>query len=1073
MITDHVQRQQALDASESFLVQAPAGSGKTELLTQRLLVLLQSVAKPEAILAITFTRKAAAEMRERVIKALCRARDNTPPESDHAQTTWLLARAVLQQDEHHNWQLLSNPSRLNIMTIDSLCASLVKRLPLASGIGGMPNVSESAKPLYVKAVRQLLMDLRDDAVPWHQALGHLLAHCDNRVDRVESLLASMLARREQWLGAIQGAKAHENLYQRLESALLQVREYTLAQIEHHVPQMLREQMRSTHAFVVKNLELSTTDNVIFWQQLADCLLKKDKAQWRKSLTAACGFPAPSKAKDSEQKAYFQAMKQLALEVIDALQEIPLAAYWLHEVRCLPPLHYTEGQQIILQALLTVLPVLAAHLSLVFSEAQEIDFTEIGLRAIDALGSEDAPTDLAMAMDVRLDHILVDEFQDTSPLQCQLLGKLTQEWQSGDGRTLFLVGDPMQSIYRFRQADVGLFLQVKANGLGQIKPTFLRLTSNFRSAPVIVDWVNQTFAQVFVAEDDYLAGAVACAQADATQPQCDESEVKIFLHEQETVFPWATQIGQLQVQYPGERIAILVRSRQHLDPVLHALQRADIGYQSVDVESLAQRVVVQDLLSLTKALWCHADRIAWFSILRAPWCGLTLADITHLIESRSEYTVWQCLHDDDAVTSLSVDGQRRLRIIVTVLGGIISQRGRLSLRQQVESIWLQLQGPACVQHAQDVDNARLFFELLDSCCQQGRLFDLSLLESRLYDLKAQTLASKSTIQVMTIHKSKGLEFDTVILPGLERRTRVADQPMLLWEHLILAAKPVLLMAPLKKPEADQDPIYHYLYRREQHKQWEESKRLLYVAATRAKKRLWLIGAVSQLEEGYKAPVKSSLLGLLWPMVKDVPLREGDVLAYGIVEHSLSRLVHMLDVERRSITSIINSGENRPPAWQAQTHFLPAIGTILHRYLAHWVGQDVPALQEKWSSVEGNVRAQLIELGVSGAGLTDATCEVIAAGERLLASKMASWLLKKHQEDHVEYPLVLSGKRHVLDRTFIDEKGQRWIVDYKYTDRVNPSYIEQLQRYAQAWQVCFPDQMPKLALYLLQTSEWVEV
>ena len=131
-IQDEVERQKALDTRKSFIVQAPAGSGKTELLTQRFLVLLSHVNSPEEILAITFTKKASAEMRARIIKTLKRAVTEPEPTAPHEKKTWQLARNALKQDKELGWNLLENPNRLRVQTIDSLNASLIKYLPILS-----------------------------------------------------------------------------------------------------------------------------------------------------------------------------------------------------------------------------------------------------------------------------------------------------------------------------------------------------------------------------------------------------------------------------------------------------------------------------------------------------------------------------------------------------------------------------------------------------------------------------------------------------------------------------------------------------------------------------------------------------------------------------------------------------------------------------------------------------------------------------------------------------------------------------------------------------------------------------
>ena len=147
-IADASVREAALDPARSFIVQAPAGSGKTGLLIQRYLRLLATVARPEEILAITFTRKAAAEMRRRVLQALERARDPAAPERPNDRLTWQLAREALDHDAAEGWGLLRNAARLRIQTIDALSASLGRQMPVVSGLGGTPAIVEDARALF-------------------------------------------------------------------------------------------------------------------------------------------------------------------------------------------------------------------------------------------------------------------------------------------------------------------------------------------------------------------------------------------------------------------------------------------------------------------------------------------------------------------------------------------------------------------------------------------------------------------------------------------------------------------------------------------------------------------------------------------------------------------------------------------------------------------------------------------------------------------------------------------------------------------------------------------------------------
>src|SRR5690606_29887399 len=180
---------------------------------------------------------------------------------------------------------------------------------------------------------------------------------------------------------------------------------------------------------------------------------------------------------------------------------------LARIRTAPSDGYDPEQLAVLGDLIHVLWLATAQLKLRFSEKSEVDFIEISQSALQALGSADNPSDLLLKLDASIKHLLVDEFQDTSQSQIRLLTSLTAGWEPGDGRTVFLVGDPMQSIYRFRKAEVGLFLHAKEKGLGNIALESLNLTDNFRSQANIVDWVNRSFQPLFPSQADPGMGAI--------------------------------------------------------------------------------------------------------------------------------------------------------------------------------------------------------------------------------------------------------------------------------------------------------------------------------------------------------------------------------------------------------------------------------------------------------------------------------------------------------------------------------------------------------------------------------------
>ncbi len=174
---DSAARARALDVGSSFLVQAPAGSGKTGLLIQRVLALLATVERPEQILAMTFTRKAAAEMRERVLHALRDARDELPVDAHdaHAVRTRALAQAALARDAAADWQLVDNPSRLRVLTIDALAAAFARQAPVTTGLGALPAFVDNADGLYGEAVLAALRGAAGSDPAWRTFLAHLPA----------------------------------------------------------------------------------------------------------------------------------------------------------------------------------------------------------------------------------------------------------------------------------------------------------------------------------------------------------------------------------------------------------------------------------------------------------------------------------------------------------------------------------------------------------------------------------------------------------------------------------------------------------------------------------------------------------------------------------------------------------------------------------------------------------------------------------------------------------------------------------------------------------------------------------
>ena len=1148
-------RRTALDPARSFAVSAPAGSGKTGLLTQRVLTLLAHCDAPEEVLAITFTRKAAGEMQDRILQALWQAVEQPEPDNPHARLTWKLAQAVLQRDRELNWNLLFSPQRLRVQTIDSLCRSITKQLPLASGLGAQPDTLEDADKAYRLAVREFFALLEQDS-PLRDDLARLLRHLDNNLASIENLLVALLAKREQWLEVLLQARqqhARDYLEQTLHQVVvehlqqvqlcLQLHASELCSIADQAAKNLEQESPQKHRIRellgVTGLPLCEPHAVEQWVAFTDLLLT-NSGTYRARLTKNEGFPA------GKENAVF---KERFAALLGALQETqPDCAALLHGIRGLPTSRYEDQQWDLLESLTRLLPLLVAQLTLVFKQLGATDYSAISQAALLALGEEDEPSDIALQLDYRIRHILVDEFQDTASPQLRLLEKLTAGWQPGDGRTLFIVGDGMQSCYGFRNANVGLFLDARQRGIGSVSLQALDLRVNFRSQAGVVKWVNSTFHCAFPPQDDISRGAVKYSPSIAFNPDLPDAAVNFFASpysgntdddngdednqqdKQQAQQREAEQVVKLVQQAraddPEGTVAILVRTRTHLAQILPALSTAGLRWQATDIDSLASRMAIVDLMSLTRALLNPQDRIAWLAVLRAPWCGLDLHDLHALtnkdlgeLSPRVRETgyplIWQQLQHHRHIESLSASGQELIARFMTVVQPALRQRRRKPLRQWIEGIWLALGGPAVLLDSNDSDNAASYFALLERYEEGGSIRDWQGFDNAVQKLFAKPRADADPqLQVMTIHKSKGLEFDTVIIPGLDRLPRRDDNELLMWqERLDAEGENQLLLGPLAATGEDHSAIYRFMRTEKEKQQHYEATRLLYVGCTRAIKRLHLLACVKQKEENFVTPNKSSLLSSIWEQVKDhvqistpritAPAQQ---LALGIERPGLQHILRLTPEWTLPVLEDVSllkkyrgheydDEENLPEPETRSNRLARHTGTVIHRAmqviteknLVHELsGEEISFyLQSQlpfW-------QIQLRQSGWQGAELGQALERINRALVQTLTDAKGRWLLdNSHEQSACELALYQQSDRlreSIIDRTFIVD-NQRWIVDYKSSVPMQhqteaefvalevENYREQLARYRE-WFAALDGRESRTALYFpcLQENRWAEV
>ena len=1118
MVCDDVERSAALDVSRSFVVQAPAGSGKTELLIQRYLALLSRVERPEAIVAMTFTRKAAGEIRERIVTALRSADSDAAPAESHAALTWRLARSVLQRDAALEWNLIAHPARLQVQTIDALCASLMRRAPLTLKVGTLPRFVDRGMPLYLDAARSELDAAGAEDVAWR----HLLDHLDNDADRLIELIAGMLAKRDQWLHFIV-VDDKDALRVDLERALVAEIDRELGALDAAFPRDVVTPLMELARHAGGNLRADQPDHPLAswseedglpppsvdglpqWLSIAEWLLTKE-GTFREKVDKRQGFLAPSSAAGSERGSRLDqrhAMEQL----IARLEQVPGLVAALHSMRALPPPRYDEASWSFVTALLDVLRHAVARLQLVFAQENAIDYPESTLIALRALSSEEGPSELLLALDMRIEHLLLDEFQDTSLAQHQLIERLTEGWTPGDGRTLFVVGDPMQSIYRFREADVGLFLAAQRDRrIGGVALEPLTLTRNFRSQQGLVDWVNATFSNVFPSHEDPTRGTVAFKPSTATRQPHADAAVTLDLCA-DAVREAAAVVSRIHgaLASTAETIAVLVRKRSDLDEILPALRAGGVAFSAVELDHLSERQTVLDLCSLTHAMVQPDDRLAWLATLRAPWCGLTLPDLFAVADACGKRALSETLSGDmlaNVLTRLSADGRGRFTRFAGIVTPLLEERGRRPLATAVRGAWLALGGPACVADPIDLEAADRFFALLADHEVGADIPDWAMFMEALHALRAEGEADPSTrVRIMTLHRAKGLEFDVVIMPGLARPPPPADRQLLLWRRRSNA----LLLAPMKSryvSQGDDDPVYSYLRSLAVAEEEAELGRLLYVGCTRAKERLHLTSTLEPMDEQgtprrWKDPSMRTALAALWPaLCTAAPDQETEIRKTAGREETgvpLRRLpaYWQLPPAPEPIPGAggPDSLSDRDPVefdWARET--ARRIGTVAHRLLRQLAEEGLESWNgQRIASERKRVTRELAALGLTGSEVAAAVEQVLSAITATIADSRGHWLFDPgHTEAYSEY--ALTGLHEdkfvhlVLDRTFVDPEDIRWIVDFKlsrhegadsgaFLDREQERYRTQLETYAQVMRAVDPRPI-RVGLYFPLVPGWRE-
>lgn len=868
----------AADPAASAWVAANAGSGKTRVLVDRVTRLLLQGTRPSGILCLTFTKAAAAEMQLRLT-----ARLGKWTTLDDAALTKelhdLLGHQVTAGDMDAARRLfartLEAPGGLRLQTVHAFCEALLKRFPVEANVPPGFTVADEAvtAELFATAQSMVLGDgLREAA--FRPVIDFFAASLDDT--RFAALLKALLGRRRDLAllltqGGADGAIGQ--LYAQLDLPPDATRAAT---IRDYIARMNLPALREAASALCGG---GKTDQKI-GRPLADwlaanCPPETFEAAWLAGFFTAEGKPRASMAS--------KATGPIAADVL-AEEQTRLVALQ----QSLNALTVAEGTAMLLRLGARMMEAYAA----LKAARGLLDYDDLILKSRDLLVEPSQVPWVMFKLDQGIDHILVDEAQDTSPDQWSVIAALAEEFFSGTGardtlrRTVFAVGDVKQSIYSFQGARPQAFLDMRrdferrANAVGE-RLAAVPLEMSFRSAPAILQLVDAVFAQ-----ENAQGGVVQDSMALSHKASRAEAAGRIELwppfkpDPKAQSEPWDAPLDYVGQKDPRVRLAeaiaaqirhwmdhetlpnqgrrlkagdvmILVRRRNvFFEAMVQALKAANVPVAGADRMRLAEQVAVQDLLALGRFCLLPQDDLTLATILKGPLFGFSEDDLFALCWNRGDkVTVWQALLNrasEQPHWQAALDELRALLNRADLVPPFTFYAELLGAGGGRRRLISRL-GPQANEPVDEFLAATLTYEREEAPSLQGFI---SWFPRHAGEVKRDLDQGRDEVRVLTVHGAKGLEAPVVILPDTCDLPMAQGDEGLLWGEAPAEAAAYPLAGPasaravpqLYWPQSkDNDvSITSGLRTLRQTEQMAEYRRLLYVALTRARDRLYVCG-----------------------------------------------------------------------------------------------------------------------------------------------------------------------------------------------------------------------------------------
>ncbi|MBN2080488.1 MAG: UvrD-helicase domain-containing protein, partial [Spirochaetes bacterium] len=1078
---------------------------------------LGEVRDPAEILAITFTEKAAGEMRQRITGFLSGRASASDPDGEMTALAEKALRA--HKDKAH---LLTSSDTLNIMTFHGFCSYIARRAPLEAGVApDFEIIDNDAQTILIEETVQAALKgffAYPAADGRRRAFENRLLYHNNNWNGISQEFTGIIKNRGRFvdligiirgtgegglsdLPSILGERLRVYVEGRIYALTNCFKETELGRSWSHLTAHLIDREAPMGALLPASLPGNSWEDLPSWQTIANALTTK-AGTVSKRFGPANGF-------------YSNFSKTDWGEMITSMGD-PCAAA-LAEAKILPsPVDIGSDMDLLSDFIVTAADLIARY-ETACSQRRVVDFAGLEQAALRALTDSD-PTEVQLYLDHRIQHLLVDEFQDTNRAQWELVSRLCGGWSPEDGRTVFIVGDPKQSIYSFRNAEVSLFMEAKAGipvpGGGSIPLDTHLLTTNFRSGRNLIGWINGLFGEVVMKAPDTAADEVPFSPSEAYEGR-DGGAISLSLFTdserekaKDSEAAWLAGKVKEVMRTAGDdtSIAVLLFTRNRISRYLRAFKEQGIPVQVREGLGLMQRPEVMHLMKIAELLAHPHDDLAWASILRSPWSWFDMNLLHETALQSPENWMEKILRtarshpDMEHLTKAIENASRRV--------------GRDPLGSTVRTFWEDLDGPrrtASRYGMAGVANCMRFLEILEDAHRGTPIETLRQVKSTIGSLyePADPASSRSPVEMMTIHRAKGLEFDVVFLPFMDWAP-LSDipttSPPYLMERVPGMGEYLVAMGKDRRSK-DTPPVFTLLKTFHRNRRWGEAKRLFYVAATRAKETLYMSGIAKMTDDDTITAGKKNILE--WVMeyegIKDVAM--GDVSAGRNIPIEIEPTSPSLPADQTaSEPALLEPYDLKPerPAYTMakspssfaqdtlraegklagdEATFNRARGTIIHAILSAAIrGRDLPT-------------AAAVARALQASGVEQTRAEETAAGileeaEKALADPFVARLTaipdaqnEWEMEDASAEARVRSGK---IDLAALDGDTW-WICDFK-TSRPEDAqpveefiaherelYRSQLDAYREmlAHLKDIPETQIRVGIYLTSLLRWEEL